>query len=210
MINEGKLQEALAEYVKCYREVQPLRPGSSECQQLMRAIQYLSRKYPAALGALAELRDAAMLQWRAEPERRELTFEIALLNERLGEGHRTLALYDALPPGDRGRQSLAMIANSSFVAARRYADALLGKPFGRMMGAIESGTQAYSKQKPEIQPSMRKSLVNDTLTNIEVLTGAGQREEARLLTEKLLAFDNTETTQMRLKEHVARAQGTQP
>lgn len=91
MAADGRTKEALDELVRCYREVQAIRPGSSECQRLSSEFTQLGRSHPPALN------------------------------------------------------------------------------------------------------------------NIEVLTGAGQADDARLLTEKLLARDNTEATRARLQEKVARA-----
>jgi tetratricopeptide (TPR) repeat protein len=205
LIKEGKFQEALEEYLKSYRELEAKHPGSSECQSLMGAIEYLGRRYPAALVALGDLRDSAMKQHEAHPDNHELVFEIALLNERVGEGRRTLALYDSLPPNDIERQTLASIANASFVEAQRYADALLGKPFGRMLSLVEVGSQQIAKQTDSLQAELRKSVINGTVTNIEVLTGAGKLEDARMLTEKLLAFDASDSTRTAIKEHLERA-----
>lgn len=210
LIADGKPQEALDEYLKYYRELQAIRPGSPECQRLMAAIKSLGRTYPNALAALAGLRDSALAQWRVQPGRGELPFEIALLNERLGEGSRTLELYDSLPAGDFGRQSLAMIANSSFIEARRYADALIGKPFGQMLNTIETGLRQIANQDASRQDMFRRAIVDSTVTNIEVLTGAGKVEEARMLTEKLLAFDSSDATRAALQQHTDRAQAPKP
>jgi hypothetical protein len=210
LIREGKPAEALGEYLNAYRELQAIRPGSSECQRLMGVIKTLGRIYPAALTGLSGLRDAAMLQLQAQPERRDLPFEIALLNERLGEGSRTLAIFDALPPADPARQSLAMVANAAFIEARRYEDALLGQPFGRMLAWTETGASAIAKQDAALQGAIRKSIAEGTLSYIEVLTGAGRAEDARILTERLLAFDNSDATRAALSRHVARAQLPKP
>jgi hypothetical protein len=209
LLNEGKQPEALDEYVKCYRELQAIRPGSSQCQSLMSAMQHLARSYPEARSALASLRDAAMQQLQMQPGQGELVVEIALLNERLDEGYRTVVLYDSLSPNDRNRQSLAMIANRSFIEARRYADVLVGKPFGQMLGALEGAAQAMGR--PGVpQAALRTTAIEATLTNIEVLTGAGKLEEARLLTEKLLAFDSSDTTRAGLKQHLDRVRAPMP
>jgi hypothetical protein len=206
LIKEGKLQEALDEYLTCYRELQAIRPGSTGCQRLMDAIKRLGRTYPAALLALAGLRDSAMQQRQAQPSRSELPFEIALLNESLGEGSRTLALYDSLPPDDIQRRGLAMIAIGSFIEARRYTDALIGKPFGQMLSVIEMGPGLIEKEDASRQAALKKAILDATLTNLEVLTGAGKTEDARTLTEKLLAFDSSDATRASLQQHVDRAQ----
>jgi hypothetical protein len=206
LIKEGKLQEALDGYLTCYRELQAIRPGSAGCQSLMSAIKSLGRTYPQALVSLASLRDSAMAQWQAQPGRRELPFEIALLNDRLGEGSRTLALYDSLPPDDIQRGTLVMIARSSFIEARRYADALIGKPFGQMLNLIELGSPQLANLDASLQAMGRRAIIDETVTNVEVLTGAGKFEDARMLSEKLLGFDNSDATQAALKQHVERAQ----
>jgi hypothetical protein len=208
LTKEGKLQEALDEYVQCYREIETKRPGSSECQSLMSLIKSLGRRFPPALTALAGLRDAAMAQWQTKPypARRESTFEIALLNEQLGQGSRTLELYDTLPADADERSSLAMIAFKSFVEARRYNDALLGKPFGRMLGAMDAAPKALASQPPEREPAIRRAVLDDAGTNIEVLTGAGKLDDAKMLTDKLLAFDNSDAARAAIQRHVERAE----
>lgn len=209
LMKEGKLQAALDLYLATYREVQPLRPGSSACQRISSEMKYLGRTFPPALTALAQLRDDAMGQLQAQPARRgELSFEIALLNERLGQGDRTLALFDALPPGDIQRGSLAMVARDAFIQARRYPDALLGRPFGQMLILVDSSAQLLvTENDPARQAMIRKSVIDQTATNIEVLAGAGKAAEAEQLTKKLLAFDNSQATQTVVAQHLARAEG---
>lgn len=202
---DGKDQEALDEYIKCYREMRAIRPGSSACQRMMSEMKGLGRRFPPALKALAMLRDEAMQELARPSPRREVVFEIALLNRHAGEGERTVALHDTLPIDDSQRNTLAMIAFDAFVEARRYADALRGKPFGQMLGAIEAISRELPKREPSMQAMMREGIVKDTLTHIEVLAGAGKADDARLLTEKLLAFDNTPATRTRLEQHLARA-----
>lgn len=210
LLAAGRKQEALDEYVTCYRELSAQRPGSSECQSLMGAMKSLGASFPPAIAALASLRDAALAQLQTKSARRELPFEIALLNERLGQGDRTLALFDALPPGDPGRQSLAMIAHSSFVAARRYSDALLGKNVGQMLSNLDASLEHWPKFSPDIADRARHSIIETTVTSIEILTGAGQADPARTLTKKLLAFDQSEATRAALQRAVERAQQPAP
>lgn len=210
LIAEARHVEALDVYLKCYRELQAKRPGSSECQSLTSAIRSLGRTYPPALPALGELRDATMRLHLAHPEKRELVFELALLNERLGEGSRTLALYDSLPPHDPQRHSLAMIAYKSFVEARRYADALVGKPFGKMLHSLEAGIPLVAQFPGPRQAGIRTTLIDDALTGIEVLTGAGQAADAKMLTEKLLAFDGSGAVHAAVKAREARAGSLPP
>lgn len=123
-----------------------------------------------------------------------LSFEIALLNERLAQGNRTLALLDALPPGDIQRGSLAMVAREALIQARRYPD------------ADSSAPHLAQEKDPERQALIRKRVVEQTATNVEVLAGAGKTAEAQELSKKFLAFDNSPTAQQVPEQHLARAE----
>jgi len=203
---EGKLQEALDEYLKCYRDLAGKQgEGSVDQQRVMLVIANFGTTYPPAVAALRELRDTAMQKLKASPGTEELVSEIALLNERLGEGRASMALYDTLPPDDIQRGTLAMIARSSFVESRRYADALVGTSFGSMMNELDIGIRTSTWQTGQSLVNMRDYVIKGTLTNIEVLTGVGKLEEARVLTEKLLAYDGSEATRALIKQHVERA-----
>lgn len=210
LAQEGKYQDALEEYLKCYRDLAGKQQGTLYQQMVMGVIKTLGAKFPPATVALRELRDTAMQKLQANPGVRELVSEIALLNERLDDGRASMALYDTLPPGDPGRQALGLIAHKSFVEARRYADALVGKSFGSMMNEMDMNMKirASGGLSSQSLANNREFAINGTLTNIEALTGAGQLEDARVLTEKLLAYDGSEATRAALKRHVARA--TQP
>jgi hypothetical protein len=210
LIKENKFQEALDVYLPSYRELEAIRPGSSECQSLMNAIKALGRNYPAAQTALAGLRDSAMAEFQTPSSRKDLPFEIALLNDNLGQGSLTLAVYDSLPANDPGRQGLAMIANSSFIEAQRYSDALLGKPFGKMVNLVDVGAKEMANPTGPYKTELRQLIVDGTLTNIEILTGAGKLEDARLLTEKFLAFDSSDAIRAAIKQHVDRALAVKP
>jgi RNA polymerase sigma factor (sigma-70 family) len=206
LTQEGKFQEALDEYLKCYLDLAGRR-GMPSQQIVMNAIERLGRSYAPALIALRELRDTAMQRLQASPGTRELVFEIALLNERLGDGRASMALYDTLPPNDPGRQSIGAIAHKSFVEARRYADALVGKSFGNMLNELDMGIRHSAGQSGQSLANYREFVVSGTLANIEVLAGVGRLDEARVLTDKLLAFDGSEATRAAIKEHVTRATG---
>jgi RNA polymerase sigma factor (sigma-70 family) len=204
LVRDGKFQEALDEYLKCYRELEGKRamPGQ---QGVMSAIKRLGETFPAATMALRELRDTALRRLQASPGSRELIAEIALLNERLGDGRGSMALYDTLPPGDPGRQTLGSIAHTSFVEARRYGDALVGKTFGMMVNELEMGTRSSAGLTGQSRVNHGGYVIKGTLTNIETLTGAGKLEDARVLTEKLLAYDSSEATRAAIKQHIERA-----
>lgn len=210
LAREGRSDEALKEYLGLYRELRGNPRGVVENQLLMSALLRLGKDYPPALAALRELRDAAVDDFRARPSDRALVSEITLLNERLGEGTQSVALYDSLPPDHPGRQSIGLIAYNAFVEARRYSDAFVGKNFGGMMNDLDRGVASAARLTGQSLANQSAFFVQTTLSNIEVLTGVGQLEEARTLTEKLLAFDSSEATRAAIQRHVARANQPKP
>lgn len=202
---DGKFQEALDEYLQCYRALRTQRTSGVEAQLLMGGISSLGRTFSPAIAALRELRDTALQEFQDKPANRDAGREVALLNNRLGEGEHTIALYDALPSDSPLRQSFGMIAYDSFVQARRYSDALQGKTYGGMLTDLEMGIRVLEFDKTPSLVNVREALAQKVATNIEVLVGTGQHDEARALTNKLLAFDNSATTRALIDQHVARA-----
>jgi RNA polymerase sigma factor (sigma-70 family) len=204
LAQEGKFQEALDEYLRLYRTLEGARFMPNQ-QLVMAGLLSLARNYPPARSALRDLRDTAMRSLADQPGNRELVSEIGYLNERLGEGAASIALYDTLPPGDPGRQSLALSARESLVEARRYADALVGTPFGSMMREFELTARSTAGVTGQSLVNTRGFALKGALTNIEVLIGAGQLDDARTLIGKVLAFDHSEATRAAIRQRAERA-----
>lgn len=204
----GEQKAALDEYLRIYRELDRPR-GLVDQQLVMTGLVSLGRTYPPALAALRELRDAAMQKLKADPDNRAAVSEIALLNERLGDGALSVTLYDSLPAGHPGRQVIAATAQKSFMEARRYQDAFVGKvSFGTMLSDLDRSIRIANQFRDQ---AGRSHVIEGVLSNIEVLSGLGKQEETKILTEKLLAFDSSEVTRVAIKEHIARAgQAVQP
>lgn len=208
LVRENNPQAALDVYVACYRALSAR--GTIERQILMSAIKDLSRTYPAALIALEKLRDTAVQRVMTNLDDSDAISEVALLNERLGQSTSSVALYDSLPPGHRGRQSLALIAGNAFLEARRYREVLVGEPFGSMLTNFDRMAGMVQRETGRGADGFRGGLVNETLADIEALTGAGKLTEATTLTEKLLAIDDSKATRNALKRHVERATQSAP
>lgn len=203
---DRKFQDALDEYLRCYAELRGKKGRAQiDRQRVMTAIKGLAHDFPPALPALGELRDSALRQLHAQSADRDLISEIGLLNERLDEGARSVALYDSLPAGHPGRQSLGLIAHKAFVELRRYDDALVGKNFGSMLNEFDMGVRNSARLAGKSLANHRDYVVAGTLSNLEVLAGAGRRAEAENLTEKLLAFDGSEATRAAVQRHLERA-----
>lgn len=207
---DGKLQEALDEYLNGYRSLQHQGGGAVWQQILLGKITYLVRRHPQALVAMRELRDAATQKLAQNTNSKELIAEIGILNERMGDTGGNVALYDSLPPGHPGRQSLALVAHKAFVESQRYSEALIGKPIAVMMSELEMGMSSSVGADGSSSASHREFVIKGALSNIEVLTGTGNLNEAHSLTEKLLRFDRSEATRRALEQRVARAMSRRP
>jgi len=205
---DGKPQEALDEYLRAYHALRAIRPASSESQILSSSLARLAKSFGPAKDALRELRDEAMQDLTANPEDARLATEVAILNQRLGEDSLTIALYDALAPDDPRRQGLAAITFPALVESGRYADALVGKPLGSMLNALQAGIERAGTLIGSNQNGFREHLVNDTAANIEVLAGAGKLDDAQVLAERLLAFDSSESARAKVVKHLDRAGAT--
>jgi RNA polymerase sigma factor (sigma-70 family) len=206
---EGKLQEALDEYLSCYQFLRgkDTHPPADN-QLVMSSIKDLGQTFPPAITALRNLRERAVEDLQTRPNNRELAKEIAFLNECLGEGRNTVALYDSLPPDHPARQALGSIAHNSFVEAQRYSDALVGKPFGAMINELEMGMRSASRLTGQSLAGSKAFTVAGAVSNIEVLMGFGKLDEAQALTQKLLSSDSSDATRTAIKQHVDRARAT--
>lgn len=210
LIGLGRLDEALDEYLLGFHEARQKRPGNSDSQILLARMVELSRKYPPALLEIRKLREMSVAELVDNPTDKHLTIEVAVLNQRLGEQHRTIALYDSLPPDDVGRrQTLAFIAADALAAERRYKDVLVGKSYSSMLERLDRGilTAASNQADPKSLAAIRRQILEQTAVNIEVLAGAGQLEDALHLAERLFAYDDSEATHAYVQKKLARATG---
>jgi hypothetical protein len=216
LIGQRKWEEALAEYLAAYREVRTRRRGGVESQAIANALQRLAQTHPPAKDVLQMLRDTAWEDYQSalrqggtaalagNPDATGMLTEIAILNQRLNDDRLTVELHDALPPLDPLRQPLRAIAFLQFVEMRRYEDALLGRPFEAMITELEE-VQRTTANPRVATVAARASYLPTAARHIEVLTGAGRSHEARVLTEKLIVFDNSEATKTLVQRHVERA-----
>ncbi len=208
----GQYEAALKEFLWCYDVgmKQAANLNAVRLSGLVADIGKLGALYPQALAALRDRRDQVEARMLASENDFDAASEFAALNRTLGDDARNMELYDQLPEGDRRRRTLASGAYDSFVAAQRYDAALEGRPYGSMSSLFEIMT----RERPEIaampnadpmRKMMRDSVVKTTVTDIEVLAGAGDLVHAQALTARLLAYDGSESTKTLLQQHAARA-----
>jgi hypothetical protein len=196
----GDPAEALKELLWCFDEGMPRVSGFGgvRLSYLLEDIKKLGEKYPAALDALRERRDAAEKLLHASATDFDAGQTFAAINRTLGEQDRTIAWFDQIDPATPRRHMIAMLAFDPLVEAKRYTDALAGHTYAQMSSSFEMFAHDTSGPRGQY-------LVTSTAKNIEVLAGAGDLAHARSLAQRLLSVDHSEATVKLLNEHLARA-----
>jgi hypothetical protein len=208
----GDPAEALGELLWCFDEgmagIASFR--GVRLSYLLSTLHELGQRHLPALAALRERRDAAQQRILSAATSGTEIPDLVAINRTLAEDHRTLALFDQLPTGDRRRPTMAIYASELLLEHRRYQDVLAARPYATMSSQFEVSTQERTLPANLPDPArtrtlQRESAIKATLNNIEVLAGAGDIIHARMLAERLLAYDNTENTRTLLQQQATRA-----
>jgi hypothetical protein len=209
LARSGDTQRALKEFLWCFDEGMPQVPGYAGVRFsfLLGEIARLAERDPAALAALRERRDKAAERVMASATDSDAAGAFGALNRALNDDAATLALYDKLPRDDPRRRQLAVASYKQLVAARRYADALVGRRYTSMSSMFEM----HQKELLGASGSARQRkldhdyFVETSAVDIEALAGAGDLDHARTLAQRLLAVDGSDETKSIVQKHLVRA-----
>ncbi|ACB73372.1 sigma-70 family RNA polymerase sigma factor [Opitutus terrae] len=204
----GRHAEALQEYLWCFDDGMTRFPRfyGTRTSYLLAELGELADQYPPAREALRARRDAAAVRMRGNPAEATAVPEWVALNEVLGDGAQSLALFDELPPTDPRRQALGARLVGTFVEQKRYAEAIEVNDYARQRGMLELSISTLPQVPAgEQREAIRRTIVQGSAAGIEALAGAGEAQQARELAWRLLEFDSSETTRRLLQEHATRA-----
>lgn len=215
----GRSDEALAEYLWCFDNGRKSMGFTGvRLSFLLGDISGLGKKYPPALRALEERRDAAEARVLANPGSTDDIADASALNRELKTLQRTLALYDRLraagPVSSNAKAALGGEILAPLVEARRYADALdlFSKPEGFVKDSIRMHRSADTLRSSmgeaddaELDAMLKANLVQRCAPIYEALAGAGREEKASEVAEMLITFAPASTTYVSLIELSARA-----
>jgi RNA polymerase sigma factor (sigma-70 family) len=230
LAKDGDPAEALKEVLWCY-DVGMVQISSMSAVRMSSGISTLATlggRYPAALEALRERRDKARERMMADESDYAAVSGFGSSNRYLKDDAANMALYDQLPDGDQRKRTLAASSYEYLVQNQRYKDAIEGRSYSNISSHFESMLQvrpAAGLPNPEqiekrqreslvtstarsieaFEKRQRESLVTSTARSIEALAGVGQLANARTLAQRLLAYDNTETTKALIQKHAERA-----
>jgi RNA polymerase sigma factor (sigma-70 family) len=218
LADAGRHAEALREYLWCYDEGMLLVPGMTGLRNklLLERLWRLAEKYPPAAAALRERQTRALDRLRASPSDYGAASDFATLNVVMHEPELTLQAFDAFSQEDIRRKALGSYAFDSLIGKRRYADALVARPFNLMSARLEGeaesperqlpvGVAAGSQEAKTLQRHQREQLVDSVVKDIEVVAGSGDLESARLLGAKLLGIYGDPETRAKIQTHAIRA-----
>ena len=212
MARTGDSAEALKELLWCFDTGMPAVTGFGGVRMsfLLSDLAKLGERYPAALDALRERRDAAEKRVLASESDFDATQTFSSINRTLKENARSIALLEQLPAGDRRRTTVAITAFEDLREVRRNADAGEGTTFAQMTRRFEMNIEerplpASTRDPERLRKTQRDSAISSAAKNIEVLAGAADLAHAKELARKVLAFDASPETRNTLQQHATRA-----
>jgi len=220
----GRDEEALVEYLWCFDQGQQERPSYSGVRLsfLLSDIVRFGKRYPPAITALEERRDAAEAKLvEGSDSFDDATVAIAI-NGALNAKQRNLALYDRV----RATKPLAAHVKIAFsdellellVEARRYQDALdlFDSPESYVTGRIklsrfrptpkEGQDEEMKKAMEQADQYMRTELVSRCAKMYEALLGAAKKDVAAKVADDLIEFAPSGQTYSTLIASAVRAE----
>jgi thiol-disulfide isomerase/thioredoxin len=219
----GRYEEALAEYLWCFDEGAKAFPSYSGVRVsfLLSDIVQLGQRYPPAIKALEDRRDAAESRLLGESGGSdEDASDAVALNRDLGSPQRTLALYDALkktkPLSARMRHSFSRELLGPLVDARRYQDAveLFDDPRGyvtwqikihRARPKLDQDDESLKAMLAQLEEDQVNELVSECGRVYEALLGIGKPEKAGEVAGDLVQFAPSGATYSTLVDLAVRA-----
>ena len=209
LARSGHGAEALDEFLWCLDRGMPSVPSYSGVR-LSFLLSEIIRLGESGRAALVERREAAEERLRAGAADYQTAADFNALNRTLGEDARTLRFYDELSAGDPRRERLGRLVYDQLLAARRYSEAAQVKSLAQTNVQFELNTRerplpANIRDPEGLRRAHRQLAVRNAARHVEVLAGVGDLANAKALSARVLAYDNSPETKALLQQHAARA-----
>lgn len=208
-LRKGQHAEALTEFLWCFdtgmRQVEGyFLPRYGE---VLHEIAELGKKYPPALDALRERRDAAEARLKVSGTDMGTGKDINQINHVLGEDARTFALFDSFGEDDPRRVHLVDTSIDRLIAARRYRELAKVMDYSGIPQWWEAMSQYARSPAPNeaAQQQRIRAVIEGGARQIETRAGAGEFVNASDLIERVLILDNSPETVAVIKQHLERA-----
>jgi len=207
----GQHEEALKEYLWCFDEgASSLVYKGVRLSFLLMDIKKLGRRYPPAIKALEDRRDAAEERFRKDPKSSDSLTEAVALNRSLEKPERSLAFYDELrgtgPIPGVARLMLFEEISELLYRGGRFEDmvGLLDKPPKYVEGKIKTcalptivgagGSEDEMEAMESAYSFMKQRVVESGTRLFEALLASKRGIEADAITTSLIEFDKTGKT----------------
>jgi thiol-disulfide isomerase/thioredoxin len=222
LARKGRYEEALSEYLWCFDhgKENPVYQGV-RLSFLLNAIEQLGGRYPPALAALEERRDAAEARVRDGSADKDDPVDAIAISRELKDNARMLALFDSM----REKGEMSGLVRISFLQgllepfskAKRYADLLwlVNKPESfvkdsiRMAKMTASLSNAKDESRREIMESAlayaRKSVISRCSLVYEALLATDEDAQAATIADLLIEFAPVGQTYAAMIEAAVRA-----
>jgi thiol-disulfide isomerase/thioredoxin len=214
LAQKGRDAEALAEYLWCFDHGLEASPSFSGVRVsfLLSNIKNLAAHYPPAGKALEIRRDERQAKVEAGATDTQTIMDLISLNNTLDQKEKNFAVFDRLPAGNQGRDTILMLYADQFLEAKRYADVLQGtdgKPaFKKAVDRFDKMLASVGKDNPmreRMEEMMRQMTVKAGAHSFEALAGLKRNQDGKELAGQILKFDSSPATHTLLAEAAKRA-----
>jgi hypothetical protein len=134
------------------------------------------------------------------------------LNNTLDQKEKNFAVFDRLPAGNQGRDTILMLYADQFLEAKRYADVLQGtdgKPaFKKAVDRFDKMLASVGKDNPmreRMEEMMRQMTIKTGAHSFEALAGLKRNQDGEEMAGQILKFDSSPATRTLLAEAAKRA-----
>ena len=214
LIKDGNYEEALTHLVWCYDEGIKHSPSFVGVRSsfLLSTFAKLGDAYPPAKEALIARRDEAVEQLMAGSSDRTLAMDVTRLNSALGEGSKTVALFDQIPKGDPARGVIVEAAFDELLKAKKYEAIFAAITPEAYFEKRLQNTLMIRERMPDnerLRTTMLNRLVLDGGMAVETLAGANQPQRAIDLIDQVMEQDASRETIEDLLRHATRAENAE-
>jgi hypothetical protein len=214
LVEQGKQEEALQQFVWCYDHGTEANAKFARTRdtRVTVAMASLGEKYPPALAALAERRDALAKIVKNAPKKADevLVRQLAYLDLALGDDAviiETLALF---PPGKAGHKTYGSVVQERLVETKHYREAVSIEEVGDVVGMLEkmADQAAAMRQSGRLDgkgEAKLKGIVLKAVPGVEMYAGSGDLKHANRIAELLVSICDAPEVRQKLAERFRRA-----
>jgi tetratricopeptide (TPR) repeat protein len=191
LASKGKWEESLDKHIWIHNHVLEERPSYYGVRLSYALSEWvkLGEKYPKALQALTEIRDAKTEQLLGSERNRNLFHDVAAINEALGQSFMTATLFEELDKSSPGfAENVYTLADEALVRERKYdlARKYLGEPLARLKEAHERLNRGLDYAKTSrVEAASRRAhetiFVGEAVRIIVIVKNTDGIESAKLL-----------------------------